>query len=181
MQKWRLPSFFRTNTITLHHTLWLGQIMPESNISQKCVWTSSTNSSWICLNHSLNGMSPVTLITCLLERVLPSLLGSREKMPCYSAKRDWVELASLGGQDSNPLRSNFLNSFSCLCSVVSFCGLIPWTPSNASFIPGPICGSGIQLAATALATRTFFFKVWGNTILFLITTVTLLLPLHISV
>ena len=34
------------------------------------------------------------------------------------AKRDWEETASLGGQDSKPLRSNSSNNFSCLCFTV---------------------------------------------------------------
>ena len=51
MQKHRPPSFFWTNTTALHHMLWLRQIVPESNISHKCLWTSSTNGRGICLNH----------------------------------------------------------------------------------------------------------------------------------
>ena len=67
MQKCRLPSFFQTSTTALHHTLWLGQIVPESNISCRCTWTSSTNGRGICLNHSLNGASLVTLIISSVE------------------------------------------------------------------------------------------------------------------
>ena len=43
MQKCRLPAFSQTSTTVLHHTLWLGQIVPESNISCRCAWTSTTN------------------------------------------------------------------------------------------------------------------------------------------
>ena len=39
----------------LHHALWLGWTAPESNISCRCVWTSSTNGGGIHINHSLNG------------------------------------------------------------------------------------------------------------------------------
>ena len=42
MQKHRLSSFFWTSTTALHHTLWLGQIMPKSNISHRCAHSSST-------------------------------------------------------------------------------------------------------------------------------------------
>ena len=86
IQKCRPPSFFLTNTTALHHALWLGWIAPESSISCKCVWTSSTNSRGIHLNHSLNGVSLVTLITCSVEWVQPSSLGSNEKMSWYSAQ-----------------------------------------------------------------------------------------------
>ena len=181
MQTIYVDSFFQTNTTTLHHVLWLGWIVPESNISHKSAWTSSTNGGGICLNHSLNGTSSVTLITCFVEWVQLSLQGSREKMSWYSSRRDWAESASSGGQDPNSLKFNFSNSFSCLCSAVSYCGWMPRALSKASIIPGIICGSGTWLAATTLATRTFFFNIWGYAILFLTTAVVLLLPLCISV
>ena len=130
MQKHRPLSFFQTNTTALHHTLWLGQIMPESNISHKCAQTSSTNGSGICLKHSLYSVS----LICLVEWIQPTSLGSREKTSWYSAKRDWVEAASLGGQDSNPLRSNYSKNFSCLCLTISSgawgCGPLLTPPSN---------------------------------------------------
>ena len=100
------PPFFWTNTTALHHALWLGQIAPESSISHKCVWTSSTKGGGICLNHSLEGVSSVTVITCVVKWVQLSSQGSSEKMPWYSAKSDWAEAAISCGQDSNPLRSN---------------------------------------------------------------------------
>ena len=119
IQKCRPPFFFLTNTTALHHTLWLGQIAPESNISHKCIQTSSTNGRGICLNHSLNGVSLVNLITCLVEWVQPRSLGFNEKTLWYSAKTGWTEAASLGGQDAKPFRSNSSNNFSCLCFTVS--------------------------------------------------------------
>ena len=42
-------------------------------------WFSSTNGGRIHLNHSLNGASSVTLITCLGEVIQLSLLGSKGK------------------------------------------------------------------------------------------------------
>ena len=48
----------------------------------------------------LNGVSSVTLITCLVEWVQPSSLGSREKKSWYSARRDWAEATCFGGQNS---------------------------------------------------------------------------------
>ena len=69
MQKHGLPSFFWTSTTALHHTLWLGWIVPESNISHRCVQTSSTKGRGICLHCSLHEALSVTLITCLVESV----------------------------------------------------------------------------------------------------------------
>ena len=137
MQKWRLPSFFQTSTTVLHHALWLGQIMPESSISHRCAWTSSTNSGGICLNCSLNEALLVTLITCLVEWVQPSLQASKEKMSWYSARRYWADSASFGSQDPKLLNSNFSNTCSCLCSEVSYCVWMPWASSNVSIISRP--------------------------------------------
>ena len=130
MQKCRPPSVFWTNTTALYHTLWLGQITPQSNISCKCMWASSNNGRGIHLNHSLNGVSSVTLITCLVEWVQPSSLCSSEKMSWHSAKRDWVEAASSGSQDCNPLRSTSSNNFSSLCFTINLGVWWPWTISN---------------------------------------------------
>ena len=124
--------------------------MPESNISCRCVWTSSTNGGGIHLNHSLNGVLSVTLITCSVEWVQPSLLGSKEKTSWYSAKRDWAESTSSGGQDSNPLKSSSSNNFSCLCFTVSLGIWRPQVLSNASITPVCIGGSGTHMATTAL-------------------------------
>ena len=180
MQKGRLPSFFWTSTTALHHTLWLGQIMPESNISCKCAQTSSTNGRGIHLNCSLNGASAMTLITCSIEWVQLSLQGTKEKMSWYSARSERVESSSSGGQGPKPLKYDFLNSFSCLCSAIGFWVWMPWASSNVSIMPGYICGLGTQLAATTLATG-IFFRVWGYAVLVLTMTVVFLLPLHISV
>ena len=54
-------------------------------------------------------------------------------MSWYSARRDWVESTSSGGQDPNPLNSNFSNSFSCLCFKVSFSIWMPWTSSQCFY------------------------------------------------
>ena len=181
MQKCRLLSFFWTSTTALHHILWLGWIVPESNISHRCAQTSSTNGEGICLICSLNGVSSVTLITCSITWGQPSSQGSKEKMLWYSVRSEWAESASSGGQDPKPLKSNFSNRFSCLCSVVIFGIWMPWVSSNASIMPGHICSSGTWLAATTLATGILFFRVWGYAILFLTMTVTHLLPLCILV
>ena len=153
--------FFQTNTMALHHVLWLGQIVPESNISCRCVQTSSTNGVGNHLNHSLNGVSSVTLITCSVEWVQSSSRDSKEKMSWYSTRREWAGSASSGSQDPRPLKSNFLNTFYCLCSMVIFGAWMPWTSSNASTMTGHISTSGMLLAAITLAMEIFFFRVWG--------------------
>ena len=70
----------------------------------------------------------------------------------YSAKKDQMESASSGDQDSNPLKSNSLNNFSCLCFMVSFGIWRTWAPSNASITLVCIGGSGTHVAMIALAT-----------------------------
>ena len=67
MQNCRPPSFFLTNTTALHHALWLGQIVSDSSISHRLFQTSSTRGGGIHLNHSLKGVSSVTLIVCSVE------------------------------------------------------------------------------------------------------------------
>ena len=161
--------------------LWLGQIVPESNISHKCLWISSTNGGGIHLNHCLNGVSWVTLITCLVEWVQPSSLGSSQKTLWYLAKRDQAEATSFGGQDSNPLRSNSSNNLSCLCFTVNSGIWWPQFSSNASFKLVSTGGCGTWVTATALATGVFFLRVWGYAVLYLTTTITFFLPLHNSV
>ena len=74
------------------------------HLLQVCMPLLPPTAGGIHLNHSLNEASSVTLITCLVERVQPSLQGSKEKMLWYSAKRDHAESASSGGQDPNPLK-----------------------------------------------------------------------------
>ena len=86
--EWTLPHYTM-------HSGW-GQIMPESNISCRCVqnffhqWWGNLSESFF-----IHGVLLVTLITCSVEWVQPSLLGSKEKMSLwYSARRDQVESAS---------------------------------------------------------------------------------------
>ena len=159
IQKHLPSSFFQTNTTALQHTLWLGQIAPESNISHRCLQTSTINGSGICLKHSLNGVSSVILITCSVEWVQPSLLGSKEKTLLYSAKSDWVESASSGGQDSNPLRSSSSNNFSYLCFMVNLGVWRSWASVKTSIPPVCTGSSGTHVTMTALATGVFFLKV----------------------
>ena len=87
MQKHRPLSFLHSNTTALHHGLWLGHIVPTSNISFTCAWTSSTIGGRILWNLSLKGSSSMILISCFTRSVQPNSPGSMEKMAWYSASR----------------------------------------------------------------------------------------------
>ena len=132
------------------------------------------------LPESLNGASLVTLITCLVKWVQPRSQGSKEENVALSQGSKWPDSASSGSQDPKVLKSNFSNSFSCLCSVVSFYVWMPWASSSTSTVPGHNCSSGTQMAATTLATGVYF-RVWGYAVLFFTMTATFLLPLCFSV
>ena len=108
------------------------------------------------LFHSLNGASLVTFITCRVEWVQPSLQDSKEKMSWYSARREWAEYASSSDQDPRLLKSNFSNSFSCLCSMVILGVWMPCTPANMSIMPGCFCALGTWLGAITPTTGIFF-------------------------
>ena len=153
MQKCRPPSFFLTNTTALHQAPWLGWIVPDSSISHRWFWTSSTSSGGICLNHSLKGVLSVTFIMCSIEWVQPNYAGSSKNMSWYLARSWWVVSASM---ESSPLKSNSANSLPCLCLTVNLgaWGLWGSSPPSCSWIfkVGLATGS----AATALATGVFF-------------------------
>ena len=94
-------------------------IAPDSNISQRWFWTSSTRGRGIHLNHSLKGVSSVTFIMCSIEWVQPNSMGPNKNMSWYLAKSQWAVSASFRGQESNPLKSSSSNSFPCLCLTVN--------------------------------------------------------------
>ena len=119
MQNCRLPSFFLTNTTVLQQTLWLGWIVPDSRISHRWFKTSSTNGRGICLNCSLKGVSSITFIMCSVEWVQPNSAGSKKNTSWYLARSQQAASASSGAQESNPLKSNSLNSLACLCLTVN--------------------------------------------------------------
>ena len=80
IQKHKLPSFFLTSMTALHQVLWLGLMAPDSNISFRWFLTSSTIGGGIHLKCSLNGVSSVDFMVCLVEWVHPSSTGSNENM-----------------------------------------------------------------------------------------------------
>ena len=161
LQKCRPPIFFLTSTTALHHALWLGHMAPESSISCRWLWTSTTKDGRIHLNCSLKGVSLVILITCLVDWVQQSSPGSKEKTLWYLAKNSRAESASSGGHNSKPLSSSSSNNF--LASVL----WSTWVFGDCEAPPPPsgklviTSGSGTTVATTAWATRVFFLRVWG--------------------
>ena len=160
MQKHRLLSFFPTNTTMLHHTLWLGCMVPESRISCRWLWTSSTKGGGIHQNHYLKGVSSIILIMCLVEWVQLSLPSSSKNTSWYSTKSNWAESANSRGCDAKPLKSSSSSDFPCLCLMVNLGDWGVWvssSPSNNWVVAG---GSDMVVAATAHATGVFFLRVW---------------------
>ena len=119
IQKHKPPSFFCTNTMVLHQALWLGLMVPDSDITFKWFLTSSTIGGGICLNCSLKVVSSVTFIICSVEWVQPNSAGSNENMSWYSARSWKAASASSGVHESRPLKSNSSNNLPCLCLTVS--------------------------------------------------------------
>ena len=147
--------------MALHHALWLGQMAPDSNISLRWFWTSSTKGGGICLNHSLKGVSFVTLIICSVEWVQPNSTGSKVKTSWYLARSWQAASASSRGHKFNLLKFNSINSLPCLCLVVKLSGWGSWGPSSPSHT---LISSGVSsttIAATALATGAFFSECLG--------------------
>ena len=144
MQKRRPPSFFHTNTTSLHQALWLGLMVPDSNISFKRFLTSSTNGGGIHLNRSLTGVLSVTFIICSIEWVQPNPAGSSENTLWYLARSWWTASANSMVQESRPLKSNSSNNFPCLCLTVS---LGVWKSAD---LPIPSCNP-LDLGVLALA------------------------------
>ena len=78
MQNQRPPSFFLTNTATLHHGNCDSFMVPPPNISCKCSSTSSTKVGAVLQNLSLKGLSSVNSITCFTVLVHLISFGSGE-------------------------------------------------------------------------------------------------------
>ena len=145
MQNCRPPSFFLTNTTALHHAFWLGQIAPDSNISQR--WFSNLlNQRQMNLPNSfLKRMSFVTFIVCSVEWVQPNSAGSNENTLSYLAKSQQAASAISGGQESNPLKSSSSNSF----HVVAWQSVLGHKDPGTHF-PPPLTGLLLVTQATGL-------------------------------
>ena len=139
MQKHRPPSFFLTSTMALHQALWLGLMVPDSNISLRWFLTSSTIGSGIHLNRSLKGVSSVTFMVCSVEWVQPSSARSNENTSWYSARSQRAASANSGAHESRPLKSSLSNSLPCLCLTVNF-GI--WRSGHVLSLTCKLSGSG---------------------------------------
>ena len=104
--------------MALHQALWLGLMVPDSNISFKWFLTSSTIGGGIHLYCSLKGVSSVTFIICSVEWAQPNSAGSNENMSWYLARSWWAASTNFGVHESRPLRSNLSNNLPCLCLSV---------------------------------------------------------------
>ena len=143
---------------------------PDSNISHRWLLTSSTNGGGICVNHFLKGVSLVTFIVCSVEWVQPNSNASNKNTSWYSAKSQHAASASSGIQESRPLKSNPSNNLPCPCLTLS---LGVWESQDSLATSSnclPSGSSGTGNAATALATRVFFWRVCKYAVLFLTTT-----------
>ena len=176
IQKWKPPSFFQTNTMVLHQALWLGLIVPDSNISFKWFLTSSTNDGGIYLNHSLKGVSSVTFIICSVEWVQPNSAGSNKNTSWYSAMSWQAASSSARVHESRLLKSNLSNKFPCLCLTVSLGVWESWDSSAPSCNCSPLGGSGTGNATTTQITGVFLQRVCKYVVLFHTTTTAFLLP-----
>ena len=176
VQNHRPPSFFCTNTTALPQALWLGLIASNSNISHKWFQTSSTNGRGIHLNHSLKGLSSITFIMCSMEWVQPNSTGSNENTLWYLARSWQAASASLGAQESRPLKSNSSHNLPCLYLMVSLGVWGSWGLSAPSSNCTSSGGLGTGNAATALATGVFFCSICEYAMLFLTTMTAFLLP-----
>ena len=128
---------------------------PDSSISFRWLLTSSTIGGGICLKHSLNGVSSVTLMVCSVKWVHPSSAGSNENTLVYSARSWWAFSANLGALASKPPKSNSLNSLPHLCIIINF-GV--GRSAHASSGTGRLPGLGVLVSnctGTTLATGIF--------------------------
>ena len=132
MQKHRPLSFLHTNTTVLHLGLWLGQIVPTSNISFTCAWTLSTIPGGILQNLSLKGSPSTTLTSCFAKSIQPNSPGSSEKMLWYLANRHWAAAWFLSEHPYRPDKSSCWKSTSILHSTNILVSWIPCISSNFS-------------------------------------------------
>ena len=131
-------------------------MVPDSSISLRCFWTTSTRGRGTNLNHSLKGVSSVTLIVCLVEWVQPNSAGSNEKTTWYLAKSQWAASASSWGHEVSPLRSNSSNSLPCLCLVVKLGRWGFWGPSSPLAPWSPVVFLALQSWPMSWPLKSFF-------------------------
>ena len=152
MQNCRLLYFLHTNTMALHHGLWLGWIVPNSNISFMWAWTSSIIGGGILWNLSLKGSSSITLISCFARSVQPNPPGSKEKMSWYSTSRAYAVAQFLADHSSSPDKSRCCKSSSFLCPVDILAHWTPCIPCSFSNVPSATSTWGTAFTATTWVT-----------------------------
>ena len=131
------PSFLCNSKIALHHGLWLGWIVPTSNISFTCTWTSSTIDGGILHNLPLKGSSSATLIPCLTRSVQPNsvprkwchgiqLVGHRQLLGfCQTMPPGQTDLVTGRSSPSNQLKSLFTGYFASHLASPMFPAQLP--------------------------------------------------------
>ena len=181
MQKCRPLSFFLTNTMALHYGLWLGWIVPASNISFMWALTSSTIGGGILQNLSLKGSSLTTWISCFARLMQPNSPGSSEKMSWFSVSRAWTNVWLAPDHPSSPDKSSCWRSVSFLHSIDILVHWIPYISSNFSNVPGISATRGTLFTATVWATLMPLPIVISTAAWFLITMATCLLLVVILV
>ena len=118
MQKCKVPSFFWTNTMALHHVDWLGCIAPTSSMSLSEACTSSRSSGGMHLNLSLKGSLLLMWISCSIALMHPSLFPFSVKMSWKAKTSSLAATAFLGVQLLRPPKFSFLRSFSCHAATI---------------------------------------------------------------
>ena len=98
MQNHNLPSFFLTSTTTLAQGLANFLIAPISNISLRCLFTSSYCRGGILLYLSLKGSGLVSIILCLTTGVFPKSVSSRASIHLNSSIHSLTSVCSFSDQ-----------------------------------------------------------------------------------
>ena len=140
-----------------------------------CVQTSSTIAGIILQNHSLNGSSSASLISCFARSVQPSSPGSSEKMSLYSANKAWVATWFAYDHPFRPDKSSCWRSTSFLLSIDILVHWIPCVSSRTSKNLGANFTGGTTFAATTWVTLMPFVIVIRTAMRFFTTTSSLLL------
>ena len=153
MQNQRVPSFFLTNMMALHHGELEGRMALPLSISWMCSLTSSINGGPMHGNCSLNSSLLVSLMMCLVASVHPISFLSREKILWYSISSHWALFVSSSGQLSSILRSPFCSKiyikWACCSGIVNLGSFSLSSSRSNSFISsGDTSALGTKLTVT---------------------------------
>ena len=161
--------------------VWLGWIVPTSNISLTWALTSSTIKGCILQNLSLKGSSSTTLISCFTRLVHPNYSDSNVKISWYSVSMAWADVQFAPNHFSSPDKSSCWRSISFLYSIYVLVYQIPCISFNFSRVPGITFTGGTLFEATTWVTLTPLPIIISAAVWFLITMATCLLPVVIWV